>query len=76
MKTGVCAIYSPAELFVYSTARIRQDISTASFCSCNMLWRIDECVLLPYFNKQPDIFQLWTAVSQCWVYFPLINLEH
>jgi len=47
---------SPAALFLCSTARIRQDISAASFCSYKLLWRIDECVLLPCFNVQPDIF--------------------
>ena len=35
---------------------IRQDMSAASFCSCKLLWRSVECVLLPCFNAQPDIF--------------------
>ena len=41
-----------------STARIRQDISAASFCSFKLLWRNDgdECVLLLCFNAQPAIF--------------------
>jgi len=47
---------SPAALFLCSTAHIRQDISVASFCSCKLLWRINECVLLPCFNTQSDIF--------------------
>ena len=47
---------SPAAHFLCSIARIRQDLSTASFCSCKLLWRSDECVLLPCFNAQPDIF--------------------
>jgi len=49
--------------FLCSTARIRQDISAASLCSCKLLWRRDECVLLPCFNTQSDIF----AVMNCWV---------
>jgi len=51
-----CAPASPAALFLWSTARIRQDISAASFCCCKLLWRIDECILLPCFNVQPNIF--------------------
>jgi len=35
---------------------LRQDIGAGSFCSGKLLWRIDECVLLPCFNVQPDIF--------------------
>ena len=46
-----------------SAARIRQDISAASFCSCKLLRCNDECVLLPCFNAQPDIF----AVMNCCV---------
>jgi len=57
----VCAPASPAALFLCSTARIRQDISVDSFCSCKLLWRNNECVLLPCFNAQPDIF----AVMNC-----------
>jgi len=60
VKLG-CAPASPAALFLCSTARIRQDISAASFCSCKLLWRIDECVLLPCFNGQPDIFAVMTC---------------
>jgi len=51
-----CAPASPAAHFIRSTARIRQDISAAWFCSCILVWRIYECVLLPCFNWQPDIF--------------------
>jgi len=25
-----------------------------SFCGCKLLWRGDECVLLPFFNTQPN----------------------
>jgi len=32
----------------YSTSN-----SAASFCSCKLLWRSNECVLLPFFNTQP-----------------------
>jgi len=38
-----CAPASPAALFLCLTARIRQNISVASFCSCKFLWRINEC---------------------------------
>ena len=58
-----CAPASPAALFLCSSARIRQDIGAASFCSCHLLWRIDECVLPPCFNVQPDIF----AVMNCYI---------
>jgi len=34
-----CAPAGPATHFLYSTARIRQDISAASFCSCDLLGR-------------------------------------
>ena len=54
---------SPGAHFLCSTARIRQDISAASFCSCKMLRHSDERVLLPCFNAQPDIF----AVMNCCV---------
>jgi len=47
-----CAPTSPAA-HLCSTARIRQDIRPASFCSCKLLWRSDECVSLPLFNTQP-----------------------
>jgi len=46
----------------HTYARIRRDISAAWFCSCKLLWGSDECVLLPRFNAQPNIF-VWTAVS-------------
>jgi len=35
----------------------------ASFCSCKLLRRSDECVLFPCFNAMPDIF----AVRKCCV---------
>jgi len=54
---------SPAAHFLCSTARIRQDISAAAICSCKLLWRIDEYVLLPFFNAQHGIF----AVINCCV---------
>jgi len=47
----VCAPASPAA-HLCSTARIWRDINPASFCSCKLLWRSDECVLLPFFNTQ------------------------
>ena len=69
LKTEVCASQSShtlSMLFHYSytfTTRIRKDISAASFCSGKLLERSDECVLLPCFNVQPDIF----AVMNCCV---------
>jgi len=56
-----CAPASPAAHYLCSTARIRQDISAASFCGCKLLGRSDECVLISCFNAQPDIF----AVMNC-----------
>jgi len=50
----------PVQLHIFYT-RLRRDISAASFYSCKLLWRIDERVLLPCFNAQPDIF----AVMNC-----------
>ena len=53
-----CAPASPAAHFLCSIARIRQDLSTASFCSGKLLRRSDEYVLLLCFNAQPDIFSV------------------
>ena len=71
LQTGVraAAPASPAAHFLCSTACIRQDISTASFCSCKLLWRSDECVLLPCFNAQPNIFTVMNCYVVGWVYF-------
>jgi len=55
-----CASDSPDAHFLRSTAHIRQDISAASFCSCKLLWRSDECVSL---LCSLIFLQLWTAVS-------------
>jgi len=60
LQTGVCASRS-SHTFLGLAARIRQDISAASFCSCKLLGRSDERVLLPCFNAQTDIF----AVMNC-----------
>ena len=38
-------------------------ISASSFCSCKLLWHVDDGVLLPCFNAQPDI----VAVMNCCV---------
>jgi len=35
---------------------LRRDIGAAWLGSCKLLWRSEECVLLPCFNVQPDIF--------------------
>jgi len=58
--------------FLCSTARIRQDISAASFRSCELLWRSDECVLLPTFHAQPDIF---AVMSFCVVALSLFSSD-
>ena len=58
-----CASNSRVVHFLCSISRIRKDLSAASFCSCKLLWRSDECVLLPCFNAEPDIF----AVMNCCV---------
>jgi len=42
-----------ARLFVFYKTYVQP---AASFCSCKLLWRSDECVLHPCFNAQPDIF--------------------
>jgi len=42
-----CSSDSPAAQLLCSTARIRQEISAASFYSCKLLWPSDECVLPP-----------------------------
>jgi len=67
----VCAPASPLAHFLCSTARTGQDISAATFCSCILLWRRDECVLLRCFDTQPDIF----AVINCVVAFSLISSD-
>ena len=56
-----CEPASSAAHFLYSTARIRQVINAAWFCSCKLLRRSDECVLLPCLNARPDIF----AIMNC-----------
>jgi len=60
ISTPGCAPTSPAALFLCSIARIRQDISAvpqSHFAVVNC-WRIDECVWLPSFNAQRDIFAI------------------
>ena len=54
---------SPVARLQCSTARIWRNLSAASFCSCKLVWRSGDCVSLPYFNAQPDIF----AVMNCCV---------
>ena len=52
-KPGSPAASNSPAAHLRSTARIRRDISASSICSCKLLWRSDECVLLPFFNTQP-----------------------
>ena len=49
-------ISASAERIGYISNFCSKDISAASFCSGKLLGRSDECVLLPCFNAQPDIF--------------------
>ena len=67
-----CAPANPAALFLCSTARIRQDFSAASFCSCKLLWRIDEHILLPSFNVPPDIL---TVMNRCVVALGVFHFD-
>jgi len=46
-----------------STVRIRQDISAASFCSCKLFARSDECALLFALTCSLIFLRVWTAVS-------------
>jgi len=55
LQTGV-APANPAAHLACSTARIRRDITAASFCSYRLLWHSDEFVLLACFNARSDIF--------------------
>ena len=63
VPTAGCALASPAAHLQCSTARIWRDLSAAWLCSCQLLWRSDECVSFPCFNAQPVIF----AVMNCCV---------
>ena len=54
---------------VYSTARIRQDINEASFCSCKFLGRSEGVCLTPCFNVQPDIFALMNCCVEALIAF-------
>jgi len=56
LANRMCAPVSPAAHFLCQSACIRQDICAASFCSCKLLWRSDECVSLRCCNAQPDYF--------------------
>ena len=61
LQTRVCTSQSQSHTF-YARLLVF-DKSAASFCRCKLLWRSGECVLLPCFNTQPDIF----AVMYCCV---------
>ena len=67
-----CASGRPVAHFLCSTARIRQDIREASCFSCKLLWRIDECVLLPCFKAQLDMF---VVMNCCVVPFSLFSSD-
>ena len=70
-----CGSDSPAAHFLCSTAHIRQDISGTSFCSCKLLCRSYDCVLLHCSNAQPDIFAVMNgcvvALNACSSGFPI-----
>jgi len=57
-----CAPASPAA-HLYLTARIRQDISAASFSSCKFLWCSDECVLLPFSTHNQNFSVMNSCVA-------------
>jgi len=48
--SGQCHLY---QRHTYALLRIRRDINAASICSCELLWRSNECALLPFFNTEP-----------------------
>jgi len=56
------SVCKPIQPHTYARVLAFAKISAAWFCSCKLLWRSDECVLLPCFNMQPDILQFWTVV--------------
>jgi len=58
-----CAPASPAAHLQCSTAVFDETLAQPDFCSCKLLSCSDECVSLPCFNAQPDIF----AVMNCCV---------
>ena len=51
---------------------MRQDSSAASFFRSKLLWGIDQCVVLPCFNAQPDIFAVMTCCVVALSAFPPI----
>jgi len=57
-----CAPVSPAT-HLCSTARIRRDISAASFCCCKLLWRSDECVLPPFSTRSQNFAVMNSCVA-------------
>jgi len=65
---------SPAAHFLCSAARIRQDISAASSCSCKYCSDAVMSVFYsPVLTRSLIFLQLWTAVSQRSLYFPPIS---
>ena len=74
LQTGVYASRSNHPLRC-SITRIRKDISAASFCSGKLLERSDECVLLPCFNAQPDIFAAMNCCVVALSLFFSVNLN-
>ena len=57
----------------YARLLVFDKTSAASFCSCKLLGRSDECVLLPVLTCSLIFLHLWTAVSWRWLYFPPIS---
>jgi len=62
LQTGVCASWSSHTLSLLHYSYSKRHQRSIIF-SGKLLWRSDECVLLPCFNMQPDIF----AVMNCFV---------
>jgi len=50
---GNPSVRQPVQPHIHALLRIRRYINAASFCSCNLPWRSDECALLHFFNTQP-----------------------
>jgi len=59
LHTGVCVSQSSrSTLSMLDCSYSTTDVRAASFCSCKLLWRVDECILLPWFNAQTDTFAI------------------
>jgi len=72
VKTGwqpCCVAPASPAAHLCLTARIRWDISAASFCSCKFLWRSDECVLLPFSTHNQNFAVMNSCVAALSLFF-------